>query len=149
MVTKYSEWQSCVREHQELLRFAQQVSLSISYVVLSSLGASTYSLVFGGVTILSRLPLSVKGKFGIACISSLTKVLLCAWPADYLMTISSDVGEAVYDSLWYNHKVDSQKLMLFTLLRSQRPVIITVPGLLSALTFQHYSSVSEYIVKLL
>ncbi|XP_011707390.1 PREDICTED: odorant receptor Or2-like [Wasmannia auropunctata] len=146
MATKYSEWQSCIREHQELLRFAQEVSLSISYVILSSLGVSTYSLVFGGVTILSRLPLSVKAEFFVVCISSLAKVLLCAWPADYLMTVSSDVGDAAYDSLWYKHEINSQKIMLYTLLRCQRPVIITVPGLLSALTFQHYSSVRESIM---
>ncbi|XP_072743375.1 uncharacterized protein [Anoplolepis gracilipes] len=140
MATKYSDWKNCINEHQELLKFAQEVSLSISYVVLSSLGISTYSLVFGGVTILSKLPLSVKAEFAVVCVSSLMKVLLCAWPADYLMTISSDIGDAAYDSLWYKHEVESQKIMLYTLLRCQRPVIITVPGLLTALTFQHYTS---------
>ncbi|XP_012530584.1 odorant receptor 49b [Monomorium pharaonis] len=140
MVTKYSEWQSCIREHQELLRFAQEVSLSVSYLVLASLGISTYSLVFAGITILSRLPLAIKAEFFGVCISTLAKILLCAWPADYLMTVSSDIGDAAYDSLWYKHDIDSQKIMLYTLLRCQRPVIITVPGLLSALTFQHYSS---------
>ncbi|XP_019885576.2 odorant receptor 45b-like [Camponotus floridanus] len=138
--TKYSDWKRCISEHQELLRFAQEISLSISYIILLSLGISTYSLVFGGVSILSRIPLSVKAKFFIVCVSSLLKVLLCAWPADYLMTISSDIGDAAYDSLWYKHGIDSQKMMLYILLRCQRPIIITVPGLLAALTFQHYTS---------
>ncbi|XP_032684841.1 odorant receptor 30a-like [Odontomachus brunneus] len=138
--SKYFDWQICVREHQELLRFAQEMSLSITYVVLSSLSISTFTLVFGGVTILSRLPLSVKAEFAIVCISSMVKVFLCAWPADHLMSISSDIGNAAYKSLWYEHGIPSQRIMLYTLLRSQRPVIITVPGLLTALSFEHYSS---------
>ncbi|XP_014477090.1 PREDICTED: uncharacterized protein LOC106745735 [Dinoponera quadriceps] len=160
---KYSDWQIYVKEYQELLRFSQEISLSISHVVLSSLGISTYALVFGGVTILSvcihiiflndktyiRLPLSVKVKFFVVCISSLTKVLLCAWPADYLMSISSDIGDAAYDSLWYEHGIHSQRIMLYTLLRCQRPVIITVPGLLAALSFQHYTSVRNHIERAL
>ncbi|KAL6423490.1 hypothetical protein ACFW04_010219 [Cataglyphis niger] len=138
--TNYSDWRKCIKEHQELLQFAQEMSLSISYVVLSSLGISTFSLVFGGVTILSRLPLSAKAEFIVVCISSLMKVFLCAWPADYLMTISLDIGDAAHDSLWYEHEINSQKIMLYVLLRCQQPVIITVPGLLAALTFQHYTS---------
>lgn len=35
--------------------------------------------------------------------------------------------------------------MLYTLLRCQRPVIITVPGLLAALSFECYSSVSDRV----
>lgn len=58
---------------------------------------------------------------------------------------SSDIGDAAYDSLWYEHGIDSQKMMLYILLRCQRPIIITVPGLLAALTFQHYTSVRENI----
>ncbi|KAL0130272.1 hypothetical protein PUN28_002108 [Cardiocondyla obscurior] len=143
----FSVYFNFLRAYPSFLLFAQEVSLSISYVVLSSLGVSTYSLVFGGVTILSRLPLSVKAEFFVVCISSLAKVLLCAWPADYLMTISSDIAEAAYDSLWYKHEINSQKIMLYTLLRCQQPVIITVPGLLSALTFQHYSSVRKHNVQ--
>ncbi|KAL6264153.1 hypothetical protein P5V15_004232 [Pogonomyrmex californicus] len=87
-----------------------------------------------------RLPLSVKVEFVIGCMSSLGKVFLSAWPADYLMAASSDIGDAAYDSLWYEHGTDSQKIILYTLLRCQRPVIITVPGLLKALSFQHYSA---------
>jgi len=35
--------------------------------------------------------------------------------------------------------------MLYTLLRCQRAVVISVPGLLKALTFQHYASVREHL----
>ncbi|KAG5332393.1 OR22C protein, partial [Acromyrmex heyeri] len=139
-VTKYSDWKICIQEHQVTLRFAKEMSSSIALVVLSSLGVSTIALIFGGVTFLSRFPLSVKLQYIVVCLTSLVKVFLCAWPADHLMRISSNVAEAAYDSLWYNQNIESQKIMLHTLLRCQRAVVISVPGLLKALTFQQYTS---------
>lgn len=56
---------------------------------------------------------------------------------------SSNIAEAAYNSLWYNQSIESRKIMLYTLLRCQKPVVISVPGLLKALTFQHYASVRE------
>ncbi|XP_011706337.1 PREDICTED: uncharacterized protein LOC105461534, partial [Wasmannia auropunctata] len=84
-ITKYSDWKTCIQEHQETLRYAKEMSSSIAHVVLSSLGVSTVALVFGGVTFLSNFPPSVKIQYIIVCSTSLTKVLLCAWPADHLM----------------------------------------------------------------
>jgi len=40
--------------------------------------------------------------------------------------------------------IESRKIMLYTLLRCQRAVVISVPGLLKALNFQHYASVREH-----
>ncbi|KAL6263901.1 hypothetical protein P5V15_003982 [Pogonomyrmex californicus] len=140
IITKYCDWKTCIQEHQETLRFAKEVSNSIAHVVLSSLGVSTVALVFGGVTFLSQFPPSVKIQYIIVCSTSLTKVLLCAWPADHLMRTNSNIAEAAYNSLWYNQNIESRRIMLYTLLRCQRAVVISVPGLLRALTFQHYAS---------
>ncbi|XP_050462597.1 odorant receptor 49b-like [Cataglyphis hispanica] len=140
MATEYSDWQECIREHQELLKFTKQVTFSISYVTLSSLGVSTITVVFSGLTFLGKFPMFVKMQYSIVCCSSLAKVFLCTWPADHLMSMSSYVGEAAYNSLWYECGVDTQKIMLYTLLRTQRPVIVSVPGLVAALSLQHYAS---------
>lgn len=56
---------------------------------------------------------------------------------------SSNIAEAAYNSLWYNQSIESRKIMLYTLLRCKQAVVISVPGLLRALTFQHYASVRE------
>ncbi|CAL1680771.1 unnamed protein product [Lasius platythorax] len=140
-VTSYSEWKAYIQEHQEVLRYAKEMSNSIAHVVLSSLGVSTVALVFGGVTFLSRLPPSIKIQYIIVCSTSLTKVFLCAWPADHLMRTNSNIAEAAYNSLWYDQSIDSRKIMLYTLLRCQRDIVISVPGLLKALSLQHYASV--------
>ncbi|KAF3054617.1 Odorant receptor 265 [Nylanderia fulva] len=141
MITEHSDWKACIREHQEVLRFAEQVTLSISHLTLSSLGVSTITVIFSGLTFLGDFPLFVKLQYSIVCCSSLAKVFLCTWPADHLMSRSSYVGDAVYNSLWYKHGIATQKIMLYTLFRTQRPVIVSVPGLVAALTLQHYASV--------
>ncbi|XP_070169090.1 odorant receptor 49b-like isoform X2 [Polyergus mexicanus] len=140
MATEYSDWQACIREHQELLKFTEQVTFSISHVTLSSLGVSTVTVVFSGLTFLGQFPIFVKMQYSIVCCSSLAKVFLCTWPADHLMSMSSYVGDAAYNSLWYEYGVAAQKIMLYTLLRAQRPVIVSVPGLVAALSLQHYAS---------
>ncbi|XP_072742704.1 uncharacterized protein [Anoplolepis gracilipes] len=130
MATEHSDWKACVREHQELLKFTKQVTISLSYITLSSLGVST----------ITQFPMIVKMQYSIVCCSSLSKVFLCTWPADHLMSMSSYVGDAAYNSLWYEYGTATQKLMLYTLFRSQRPVIVSVPGLVAALSLQHYAS---------
>ncbi|XP_019700414.1 odorant receptor 43a [Harpegnathos saltator] len=136
----YAECKAYIQKHQDILRYAREVTNSIAHVVLSSLGVSTAALVFGGVTFLSRLPPSIKIQYIIVCSSSLTKVLLCTWPADHLMRTSANIAESAYNSLWYNQGIDTRKIILYTLLRCQQPIVISVPGLLKALTFQHYAS---------
>ncbi|XP_029178645.1 uncharacterized protein LOC114946360 [Nylanderia fulva] len=116
------------------------MSNSIAHVVLSSLGVSTTALVFCGVIFLSQLASSLKVQIVILCSTSLMKVFLCAWPADHLMRTSSNIAEAAYNSLWYNQSIDSQKVLLYTLLRCQRNIVVSVPGLLDALSLQHYAS---------
>ncbi|XP_072742705.1 putative odorant receptor 92a isoform X3 [Anoplolepis gracilipes] len=140
MATEHSDWKACVREHQELLKFTKQVTISLSYITLSSLGVSTITVVFSGLTFLGQFPMIVKMQYSIVCCSSLSKVFLCTWPADHLMSMSSYVGDAAYNSLWYEYGTATQKLMLYTLFRSQRPVIVSVPGLVAALSLQHYAS---------
>ncbi|XP_025262023.1 uncharacterized protein LOC105259377 isoform X2 [Camponotus floridanus] len=130
IATEYSDWKACIQEHQELLKFTRQVTFSISHITLSSLGVST----------ITRFPMFVKMQYSIICCSSLAKVFLCTWPADHLMSMSCYAGDAAYNSLWYEHEIASQKIMLYTLLRTQRPVIVSVPGLVTALSLQHYAS---------
>ncbi|EGI63383.1 Putative odorant receptor 85f [Acromyrmex echinatior] len=87
--------------------------------------------------------MSVKSTFLIFFISSLAKVYLCAWPADHLLSASTDIAHAVYDSIWYKEKVDFQKNFLHTLLRAQQPIAVNVPCMLPTVSLHYYASVSH------
>ncbi|EZA56762.1 ObirOr5-H3 [Ooceraea biroi] len=139
-VTEFTELRAHLREHQQLLQYGNEVALSVRYVMLASLTVSTVVIIFTGCTFLSRQPLSVKSTFLIFFVSSLAKVYLCAWPADRLLSASTDIAHAAYNSMWYNSKAEFQKNFLHTLLRSQQPIIINVPCILPTVSLNYYAS---------
>ncbi|XP_019700415.1 uncharacterized protein LOC105190676 [Harpegnathos saltator] len=139
-VTKFEELRACLIEHQELLRYGRKVTLSIRYVVLASLAISTIVIIFTGCTFLSRQPISVKSTFLIFFIASLAKVYLCAWPADHLLSASTNIAHAAYDSMWYNREVGLQKIFLHAVLRSQYPIAVNVPCMLPTVSLNYYAS---------
>ncbi|XP_011705569.1 PREDICTED: odorant receptor 85f-like, partial [Wasmannia auropunctata] len=87
-----------------------------------------------------RQPMSVKSTFLIFFMSSLAKVYLCAWPADHLLSASTDIAHAAYNSLWYDGKVDFQKNFINTLLRAQQPITVNVPCMLPTVSLNYYAS---------
>ncbi|XP_014477089.1 PREDICTED: odorant receptor 49b-like [Dinoponera quadriceps] len=119
-VTKFEELHACVTEHQELLNM-NDVNTRI---MLSR----------------SRQPMSVKSTFLIFFISSLAKVYLCAWPADHLLSASTNIAHAAYESMWYNGEANLQKNFLHILLRSQHPIAVNVPCMLPTVSLNYYTS---------
>ncbi|XP_050462602.1 odorant receptor 49b-like isoform X1 [Cataglyphis hispanica] len=139
-IRNFSEFKNCIQLHQRLLRYANDVVMTIRYIALSSIGFSTVAVIFSGLTFLSRQPLTIKAQFLTVAASSLIEVFVCAWPADYVLSTSNNVGHAVYESLWYKKEVSLQKNLLYITLRCQQPVSVTVPCMLPTLSLNYYAS---------
>ncbi|XP_020282705.1 odorant receptor 49b-like [Pseudomyrmex gracilis] len=139
-VTNFSEFMICIKLHQQLLRYAKDVTRAVRYIALSSIGFSTSAVVFSGLIFLSKSPLTIKAQFFTVAASSLVEVFICAWPADYLLRMSYDISQAVYHSIWYNKGLALQKDSLYIVLRSQQPVTVTVPCMLPTLSLSYYAS---------
>ncbi|XP_032684791.1 uncharacterized protein LOC116850518 isoform X2 [Odontomachus brunneus] len=104
--TSLSEFMRCIRLHQQLLGYARDVTRTVRYVTVTSIGFSTVAVIFSGLTFLS----------------------------------SSNIAHAAYDSLWYNEKISLRKSLLYVVLRSHKPVILSVPCMLPALSLNYYAS---------
>ncbi|KYN19136.1 hypothetical protein ALC57_08492 [Trachymyrmex cornetzi] len=143
-VTKYSDWKTCIQEHQ--------VTLSRSfnrYGKLYSNGIYNQIDIICAITIIAYYLLDTltdKIQFMALCISALMEVYACAWPSDYLKDTSANVAEAIYESSWYNHGKIFQKNLNFILLRSQTPITVSV-SILPALSLQFYASVRKVTLK--
>ncbi|KMQ85128.1 odorant receptor or2 [Lasius niger] len=68
------------------------------------------------------------------------ELYMYAWPADDVMSMSSDIASAVYDSLWYDDDLAMQKLLIHVILRSQHPVTVSIPCALPNLSMNYYAS---------
>ncbi|KAL6423488.1 hypothetical protein ACFW04_010217 [Cataglyphis niger] len=139
-IRNFSEFKNCIQLHQRLLQYAKDVVMTIRYIALSSIGFSTVAVIFSGLTFLSRQPLTIKAQFLTVAASSLIEVFVCAWPADYVLSASNNIGHAVYESLWYKKEVSLQKNLLYITLRCQQPVSVTVPCMLPTLSLNYYAS---------
>ncbi|XP_012224114.1 odorant receptor 13a-like isoform X2 [Linepithema humile] len=139
-VTNISEFLMCVELHQHLLRYAKDVTMTVRYIALTSIVFSTVAVVFSGLTFLSRQPLTIKAQFLTIGASSLVEVFICAWPADYILRMSNNVGHAAYDSSWYNKEIMLQKDLPYLIMRCQQPVTVTVPCMLPTLSLNYYAS---------
>lgn len=58
---------------------------------------------------------------------------------------SKSIGNAIYDSLWYNMSPSDSRIILFMVLRCQKRLTITA-GRVIDLTLEGFTSVSHYIM---
>ncbi|XP_029669399.1 uncharacterized protein LOC115239170 [Formica exsecta] len=139
-MTNMKELIKYVQEHYTLLRYAEEVGLAIRYIALLCVTFSIGAVIFGYLTFMSNQPWSVKWTFLMISFGGFIELYMYAWPADYVMSMSSEIAPAVYDSLWYNNDLAMQKLSINIILRSQHPVTISVPCALPSLSMKYYTS---------
>ncbi|KAM0726078.1 Odorant receptor 22c [Formica fusca] len=139
-MTNMKELIKYVQEHYTLLRYAEEVGLAIRYIALLCVTFSIGAVIFGYLTFMSNQPWSVKFTFLMISLAGFIELYMYAWPADYVMSMSSEIAPAVYDSLWYNNDLTMQKLLINIILRSQHPVTISVPCALPSLSMKYYTS---------
>ncbi|KAL0125016.1 hypothetical protein PUN28_004271 [Cardiocondyla obscurior] len=109
-ISNISELIICVQLHQRLLRYANDVTVAVRYIVLSTIGFSTIAVIFSGLTFLSRQPLTIKTQFFTVGASALVEVFICTWPADYLLsTIKVDYNGII---------IDYRKLCIYTIMKN-------------------------------
>ncbi|EFN72611.1 Putative odorant receptor 22c [Camponotus floridanus] len=142
-MTNMKELINYTREHYILLRYAKEVSLAVRYIALLCVTFSTGAVIFGYLTFMSRQPWSVKWTFLMIAFCGFVELYMYAWPADHVISTSSDIASAVYDSLWYNDDLAIRKILVHVIRRSQHPVTISVPCALPDLSMNYYASSSD------
>ncbi|KAL6264155.1 hypothetical protein P5V15_004234 [Pogonomyrmex californicus] len=145
-VTNMKELIKYTREHSLLLRYAKEVTRAIRYVALLCVTFSTGAVIFGYLTFMSRQPWSVKWTFLMIAFCGFVELYMYAWPADNVMSMSSDIASAIYESLWYDGDLTRRKILMYVILRSQHPVTVSIPCALPNLSMTYYASVKTFIV---
>ncbi|XP_018313755.1 uncharacterized protein [Mycetomoellerius zeteki] len=139
-ITNISELKKCIQEHQNLLKYAEEVTILIRPIALSTVSFSTIALIIVGLILLTDQPLSMKIQCVGIMFSGLSVVFMYTWPAEHLIHISDEIGQAVFDMEWYQQPVALRKTLQIIMLRAQKPVIISVPCVMPALSLKYYAS---------
>ncbi|KAL6423492.1 hypothetical protein ACFW04_010221 [Cataglyphis niger] len=139
-MTNMKELIKCTREHYILLNYAKEVTFAVRYIALLCVTFSTGAVIFGYLTFMSRQPWSVKWTFLMIAFCGFVELYMYAWPADNVMSTSSDIAIAAYNSLWYNNDLIMRKILVHVIRRSQHPVTISIPMALPNLSMNYYAS---------
>ncbi|XP_018305418.1 uncharacterized protein [Mycetomoellerius zeteki] len=77
--------------------------------------------------------------FGMSIIG-ISEVFMYTWPAEHLMYMSKYVAETAFHMLENNHLIKMWKCLQIIIMRSQKPVTISIPCLLPILSLNYFTS---------
>ncbi|XP_070148662.1 odorant receptor Or2-like isoform X2 [Polyergus mexicanus] len=131
----------CIQKHQKLLKYADEVVTVVRPFALTAISLSTLALIIIGIILITQgQPLSMK----IQCIglifSGLSEVFMYTWPAEHLIHINSEVGQAVFNTQWYKLSIAVQKSLQVIMQKTQKPIVVAIPCLMPSLSLNYYAS---------
>ncbi|KAL2723011.1 odorant receptor 30a-like [Vespula maculifrons] len=136
----------CIRKHLHLLRYAEDVVISVRYIIFITTCISTLIMIFGGLQLIFAKSTIVKIQFVILVIGSAIQLFLCSRPAENLSGMSTAIGLSVYNSNWIGQSTEVLKNICILIQRSQKPVIVSINGVLPALSLKYYASAISILV---
>ncbi|XP_072375698.1 odorant receptor 13a-like, partial [Diabrotica undecimpunctata] len=137
-------WESrvrfCTKYHIEIIRYTREVFghfdlLLIVHVSLTSviMGVLCFQMVF-------EENISDKLRYFLHLGGWVAMLFLTCYYGQLILTQSELIGNAVYNSKWYNCPSSLQKSVLLMILRSQRPLKLTAASI-STLSLQTFLSI--------
>ncbi|XP_047366299.1 odorant receptor Or2-like [Vespa velutina] len=135
-----NELNTCLKKHQDIIRYTKQVKYVVKYLILTIVTTTNVVIIFGGLNIVSKQSLIVKIQYVVIVISASAELFICAWPADNLITMSSNISWGVYYSNWLLVKPKTRKTLLQCILRSQKAESVRIGSVLPPLSLQYYAS---------
>ncbi|XP_071634716.1 odorant receptor Or2-like isoform X1 [Temnothorax longispinosus] len=139
-ITNNSELKKCIREHQNLLKYTEEVVILVRPFALTSVWLSTIALIIVGLIMLADQPLLMKIQCVGIIFSGLSVVFMYTWPAEHLIHISDEIEQAVFYTEWYQQPIALRKALHIVMLRAQKPVTVSVPCVMPALSLKYYAS---------
>ncbi|XP_071634717.1 uncharacterized protein [Temnothorax longispinosus] len=73
-------------------------------------------------------------------LNGLSVVFMYTWPAEHLIHISDEIEQAVFYTEWYQQPIALRKALHIVMLRAQKPVTVSVPCVMPALSLKYYAS---------
>ncbi|XP_014480013.1 PREDICTED: putative odorant receptor 92a [Dinoponera quadriceps] len=136
--------QLLITKHQQIIIFSENIDNIYSYIAFMILLSDTVIICFLGFVIAVSLD---KANAAVIVVKSFMfyltmnlDVFTYCYAGEYLSTKSKMIGDAAYDSLWYNIAPKSSRIVLFVVLRSQKRLTITC-GKIMDLNLERFTSV--------
>ncbi|XP_077271029.1 odorant receptor 13a-like isoform X1 [Temnothorax americanus] len=139
-ITNIYDLAKCIKKHQQLLEYAEEVALTVRPFALVTVFFSTVSLIIFGLIFITGVSFSLKIQCVFLATSALLEVFMYAWPAEHLIHISTNIAQAVFEMDWYEKSEYFRKNLQMVILRSQKPILVVLPCGLPSLSLRYYAS---------
>ncbi|XP_071643033.1 odorant receptor 45a-like isoform X1 [Temnothorax longispinosus] len=135
-----------VRKHQKIINLSENIENLYSYIALVLFISNTVmicSLGFLVVTAIGSPDASEQITRSILfyIVTSLEAFVFC-FAGEYLSKKSKAIGNAAYNSAWYDMKAKDRQVLLFIILRSQRQLQFTA-GKMAVLSLEYFTTIMK------
>ncbi|XP_011694595.1 PREDICTED: odorant receptor 4-like [Wasmannia auropunctata] len=131
-------------KHQQIIMFSENVENLYTYIALMLFVSDTLIICCIGFIIVTSIgtpdgPAILIRSVLFYIVMNLEAFIYC-FAGEYLNAKSKTIGDAAYDSLWYDDTTEKSRLMLLIILRSQKRLTITI-GKIMDLSLERFTSV--------
>ncbi|KAL6254504.1 hypothetical protein P5V15_014557 [Pogonomyrmex californicus] len=133
-----------ITKHQRIITFSENIESLYTYIALILFVSDTLIICCLGFIIVTSIgtpegPAILTRSVLFYLVMNLEAFIYC-FAGEYLTAKSKMIGDAAYDSLWYDVTSEKSRLMLLVILRSQKRLTITV-GKIMDLSLERFTSV--------
>ncbi|XP_017756844.1 PREDICTED: uncharacterized protein LOC108548437 [Eufriesea mexicana] len=140
-VTGYDMLVSCVKEHQEIIRFVDDTSAALRALLFKA------NVTVGCAVICGTIPLIYMQSVGVVCqylpvvVSGCAQLFIFSWPADDLRESSLRFAKSLNDVQWLGKPRKMKSAVIVMMQRSQKTLLMTMSGFLPPLSLEYFASV--------
>ncbi|XP_018401491.1 PREDICTED: odorant receptor 13a-like [Cyphomyrmex costatus] len=136
---------SIIRKHQNIIVFTGKIEDLYSYIALAQFISNTIVICCLGFIIVNSIGANEGSSMLVRSllfyvVINLEAFIFC-FAGEYLSIKSKMIGDAAYESLWYDLTPSENRILLFLIMRSQKQLTITV-GKFMNLSLQQFANVS-------
>ncbi|XP_011870745.1 PREDICTED: odorant receptor 13a-like [Vollenhovia emeryi] len=135
---------SLIRRHQNIIVFTEKIESLYSYIALAQFISNTIVICCLGFIIVNSIGTDQGSSMLVRSllfylVINLEAFIFC-FAGEYLSMKSKTIGDAAYESLWYDLTPSENRILLFLIMRSQKQLTITV-GRFMNLSLQQFANI--------
>ncbi|XP_014480028.1 PREDICTED: odorant receptor 13a-like [Dinoponera quadriceps] len=136
-----------IQKHQKIIHFSQNVNDLYSYISLLQFASNTVMICSLGFLIVTALgnpdaTEQIMRSLLFYAVTNLEAFIFC-FAGEYLTNKSKAVGNAAYNSAWYDMKAKDCRVLLFVILRSQKQLKLRAGNMMD-LSLESFTGVRYY-----
>ncbi|XP_025163807.1 odorant receptor 4-like isoform X1 [Harpegnathos saltator] len=134
-----------IRKHQSVITFSEHIESLYTYIALILLLLNTLITCGLGFILVTSVGSPIFAKMVMKnlmfyCVVNIETFVFC-FAGEYISSKSREIGEAAYNSPWYQSKFHS-RMILFMIMRSQHQLTITM-GKFMDLSLERFSTITK------